>query len=84
MKHYHNSNMGVSESAHADAPKGWDKVWSDGFIKLEQQRAPGYRFRVTYGLEVWDELTYEQATSKVGEALFHQLACDSKLDNNGV
>lgn len=48
-------------------------------IKLEQLGVD--RFRVTYGLQVDDELTYGRAAAKYGEAIMHALACDSKLDN---
>jgi hypothetical protein len=42
------------------------------------QHAPN-RFRVAYGLEVYDKLTYAQASKKLGEALMHSLACAGKI-----
>lgn len=48
-------------------------------IKLEQ-RSNG-KFKVTYGFQVDDNLSYKQGTEKLGEAIFHALACESKLDN---
>lgn len=39
-----------------------------------QQRADG-TFKVTYGLEVYDNLTYELACTQLGGVLMHSLAC---------
>lgn len=50
-----------------------------GPIKLEQNGRND--FRVTYGKEVHDGLTYSQAARKLGEAQMHFLACLGKLDN---
>lgn len=47
-----------------------------------QQRADK-KFRVTYGMQVEDNLTYVQAAAKLGQAIMHALACDSLLDNEG-
>lgn len=53
-------------------------------IKLEQRETPGPRaFRVTYGAQVRDRLTYVEAAHELGECLMHCLACESKLDNTG-
>jgi hypothetical protein len=85
MNHYHNSGMTTQESANAPAPKGWDIVerWPALVIKLEQKNRKGYRFRVTYGLQVDDDLTYEQATRKLGEAMLHALSCNGQCNNDG-
>ena len=48
-------------------------------IKLHQRGKDN--FRVTYGLQVDDGLTYGAAAAKLGQALMHALACESKLDN---
>lgn len=38
-------------------------------------------FGVQYGLQVDDRLTYADAAAKLGQALMHALACESRLDN---
>lgn len=55
----------------SDAPAQLD-------VMLEQ-RANG-RFRVTYGLQVSDDLDYTAACWEIGCCLMHSLACNSKLD----
>lgn len=50
-----------------------------GPIKLEQRGKD--LFRVTYGLEVKDGLTYAQAGEALGLAQMHWLAFAGKLDN---
>lgn len=47
-----------------------------------EQRANGL-FRVTYGKQVRDNLTYAAAAHEFGECVFHALACDDKLNNEG-
>jgi hypothetical protein len=52
-------------------------------IKLEQyetSRASYSVFRVTYGEEVEDHPTYDQAALALGSALMHCLACEGKLN----
>lgn len=39
------------------------------------------RFRVVYGMQADDNLTYAQAAAKLGQAIMHSLACEGKLDN---
>lgn len=53
-------------------------------IKLEQHETRARLFRVTYGQEVDDRLSYSDAARHLGEALLHCLACESKLDNEGA
>lgn len=50
-------------------------------IKLEQRT--NKLFRVTYGLQVDDDLTYSQACEKLGEAILHDAACEGRLENDG-
>lgn len=38
-------------------------------------------FRVTYGKQVDDRLTYSGACSKLGQAIMHRLSCDELVDN---
>lgn len=38
-------------------------------------------FRVVYGMQTDDYLTYAQAAAALGEAIMHSLACEGKLDN---
>lgn len=54
-----------------------EKPWP---IKLEQ-RGSKNSFRVTYGYQVDDWLTYEQAAAKLGQAIMHRAACDGMLDS---
>lgn len=49
-------------------------------ICLEQRRVAGKKFRLTYGLEVKDDLTYEEAARALGLALLHHLSCEGVLD----
>jgi hypothetical protein len=48
-----------------------------------EQRGENGLFKVTYGLQVHENLTYAQACMDFGAAVFHALACDGKLGNNG-
>lgn len=41
--------------------------------------AKGKKFRVTYGLEVKEELTYAQAAKTLGECILHALTCGGKI-----
>jgi hypothetical protein len=52
-------------------------------ITLEQHQTKAALFRVTYGLQVEDNLTYTQACAKLGGAIMHWLACDGSLNNEG-
>jgi hypothetical protein len=38
-------------------------------------------FKVVYGLQIDDNLTYARAAAKLGEAVMHMRACDGELDN---
>jgi hypothetical protein len=57
----------------------------DGVIRLEQygkDHATGMDcFRVTYGRQIDDDLTYGEACAKLGQALLHYLSCEGKVDN---
>lgn len=50
-------------------------------ITVEQH--PNDLFRVSYGAQMKDNLTYEQAAAEFGFSVFHALACDGKLRNEG-
>ena len=52
-------------------------------IKVEQSQSKAALFRVTYGKQIKSGLTYAQAAKELGECLFHALACESKLNNEG-
>lgn len=58
-------------------------VYEHQSVKLEQSDARGKLFRVTYGLQVKQYLTYAQACEELGACLLHQLACDGLIDNDG-
>lgn len=52
-------------------------------IKLEQHaRGRSKRFRVSYGLQVREDLTYDQAAKELGAALMHHAACEGRLNND--
>ena len=49
-------------------------------VRLEQHETEDL-FRVTYGYQVDDGLTYSQAASKLGQAIMHRAACDGMLES---
>lgn len=51
-------------------------------VRIEQRGENG-RFRITYGLQVKDGLTYADAAREFGECVFHALACEGRLGNQG-
>ena len=53
-------------------------------IKVEQEENRKARFRITYGLQVKPYLTYRQAAHELGECIFHALACEGRLNNEGA
>ena len=53
-------------------------------IKIEQREDIYGRFRVTYGKQVTDGLTYAAAAKEFGLCVMHALACESKINDNGV
>ena len=56
---------------------------ADHLIMLEQHEDKRGLFRVTYGGQVTDNLTYARAAKELGECLFHHFACDSMLNAQG-
>ncbi|CAB5224308.1 hypothetical protein UFOVP393_53 [uncultured Caudovirales phage] len=52
-------------------------------LRLDQSEGKGKLFRVTYGKQVKDQLTYTEGAREFGLCLFHALACDGLLDNEG-
>ncbi|MCP3017414.1 hypothetical protein [Cupriavidus basilensis] len=84
MRHYLNAGS-IPASVAAPAPKGFSQCFTnpDLLIKLEQRTNKAGRFRVTYGLEVHDDLTYNEACYELGRAMLHALACNSMLSNEG-
>lgn len=52
-------------------------------IKLEQREDSKALFRVTYGLQVHDHLTYAEGMTEFGKCVFHALACEGLLNNEG-
>jgi hypothetical protein len=55
---------------------------SDGLpfgVTLQQRGRDS--FRVVYGKQIKDGLTYAQAAGELGAAIMHALACDERLDN---
>jgi hypothetical protein len=49
-------------------------------IKVEQREDKFKRFRVTYGSQVQDGLTYVEAAKAFGLCYFHALACEGQLN----
>lgn len=47
-------------------------------IKLEQYEGKE-EFVVSYGLQVDANLSYKEATEKLGEAILHALCCEDKI-----
>ena len=52
-------------------------------IEVKQEQNKAALFTVTYGLQVKDGLTYARAAKELGECIFHHLACESELNNEG-
>jgi hypothetical protein len=48
-------------------------------IALEQRGKDS--FRVTYGAQVKDRLSYGEAARELGAVIMHALACEDRLDN---
>ncbi len=53
-------------------------------VIIDQARTGKRLFRVTYGMQVRDGLTYVEACREFGECVFHALACAERLDNSGM
>ena len=52
-------------------------------IEVKQAQNKAALFTVTYGLQAKDGLTYARAAKELGECIFHHLACESELNNEG-
>lgn len=59
------------------------KATTARLITLEQYQPRGKLFRCTYGLEVKDKLTYNEACKELGAAILHNACCEGKADNTG-
>jgi hypothetical protein len=55
---------------------------SKAMIEVHQRGENG-RFRVVYGLQVKEGLTYAEAAREFGECVFHYEACNGRLGNDG-
>lgn len=53
-------------------------------VTLTQSGAGGKLFTVTYGAQVERGLTYSEACKSFGKCVFHALACEGLLDNEGA
>ncbi len=60
-----------------------EEVIAGFVIKIEQHETKSALFRVSYGQDVIDNLTYKTAALEYGLFVFHALACDGLLDNEG-
>lgn len=52
-------------------------------ITVEQSAARGKHFRVTYGLQQHDGLTYTEACKEIGQCILHHLCCEGIASNEG-
>jgi hypothetical protein len=57
---------------------------AEHLLMLEQHEDRKALFRVTYGAQVRDGLTYAKAAKEFGECMFHHFACESMLNNEGA
>jgi hypothetical protein len=55
---------------------------SESMIEVHQRGQNGL-FRVVYGLQVKDHLTYAEACKEFGQCVFHLEACNGRLGNEG-
>ena len=52
-------------------------------VTLYERSTKGQRrFRVQYGSQVRDRLTWEEAAAEFGECVFHALACNGDIRND--
>jgi len=58
-------------------------VFTDGDHSVTLDKAANGTFRVTYGMQIEDKLSYPVAAKLFGECVFHSLECAGKLDNDG-
>lgn len=57
-------------------------IHTNGTVSLEQKLLKDSTlFAVQYGHQRVEGLTYSEAAKEYGECVFHELACDSILDN---
>ena len=59
-------------SVNARSPKGWKLVYfhSNSAFKMERK---GKQYRITSGVEVFDEMTFDEATLKLGQVMMWHL-----------
>lgn len=57
-------------------------IFYDGDCTVILEQRANRTFRVTYGLQVKDGLTYADACMEYGACVFHSLACAGILDNS--
>ena len=53
------------------------------WICMEQHGGKRALFKVTYGLQVSDNLPYLRAATELGSCIMHHLACEGELNNEG-
>lgn len=56
-------------------------TFKDGHYPVTIEQWDNGKFRIKYGAQVKDGLTYGEAVSEYGACVFHSLACAGKLDN---
>ena len=57
---------------------------ASAWIEVKQAETKQALLTVTYGLKVKSDLTYSQAATSLGRVIFHHLACEGILNNEGA
>lgn len=52
-------------------------------VTVVQDISDAALFTVTYGKQIKDRLRYAEAAKEFGECVFHALACNGQLNNDG-
>ena len=66
---------------------GGSNPWNNkaqALIELKQSDSKQALFTLSYGAQVDSGLTYSRAAKLLGESIFHHLACESELNNDGA
>ena len=66
---------------------GGNNPWNSkatALIELKQAETKQALFTLTYGAQVDTGLTYSRAAKLLGESMFHYMACESQLNNDGA
>lgn len=64
-------------------PNPFNGAKSRSLVQVDQSESEEHLFRVTYGLQRKENLTYNQACLEIGVAILHKLCCDGIASNEG-